>query len=78
MIQLVNGQLSITPDWSTAPQWAQWWGVDSCGCAWWYEAEPKEPQPLWRIFPDYTIRFTPEQQIALATFDWQATLQQRK
>jgi hypothetical protein len=29
-----------TPDWATAPEWAQWWAVDSKGWAYWYAKEP--------------------------------------
>lgn len=28
------------PDWDTAPEWAQWWAVDSDGRGYWYEARP--------------------------------------
>lgn len=29
------------PDWSQAPEWAQWWAVDASGIAGWYEQEPE-------------------------------------
>lgn len=28
------------PDWSQAPEWAQWWAVDPTGWACWYQEEP--------------------------------------
>jgi hypothetical protein len=30
----------IKPDWSTAPEWAEWWAVDENGCAYWYSEKP--------------------------------------
>lgn len=30
----------IKPDWNTAPWWAQWLAMDSCGKWYWYEFEP--------------------------------------
>jgi hypothetical protein len=28
------------PDWSEAPQWAQWWAVDPDSIAYWFETKP--------------------------------------
>lgn len=28
---------TIEPDWSKAPEWANWWAMDEDGTAWWYE-----------------------------------------
>jgi len=30
----------IKPDWSTAPEWAQYWAIDNDGRAYWYEHKP--------------------------------------
>ena len=30
----------VQPDWSGAPDWAQWWAADSDGYAYWYRDEP--------------------------------------
>lgn len=39
------------PDWSQAPDWAQWWAVDSCGHPFWFENKPyfrrQEPSCVW-------------------------------
>lgn len=29
------------PDWTNAPEWAQWWAVDANGMAWWYATQPE-------------------------------------
>ena len=29
------------PDWTQAPDWAQWWAVDADGMAWWYATQPE-------------------------------------
>lgn len=31
----------VQPDWSSAPEWAEWWAVDCGGGAGWYESEPE-------------------------------------
>ena len=28
------------PDWSRAPEWAQWWAVDEDGSAYWFDSMP--------------------------------------
>jgi len=28
------------PDWSEAPEWAEWWAVDAWGCANWFQQKP--------------------------------------
>ncbi len=37
-----------TPDWTTAPEWAQWWAVDESGFAYWYEDMPVCNSGTWR------------------------------
>lgn len=34
-------------DWSEAPDWAQWWAVDSAGSAFWYENKPSVYDLMW-------------------------------
>jgi hypothetical protein len=36
-----------TPDWATAPEWAQWWAANPNGCAWWYEQQPWKGMNWW-------------------------------
>ena len=38
---------SIEPDWSEAPEWAQYWAVDEDGSAWWYAEEPSRLAACW-------------------------------
>ena len=28
------------PDWSQAPEWAQWYAIDRDGQRWWFDIEP--------------------------------------
>jgi hypothetical protein len=35
------------PDWSLAPDWAQWWALDDHKRAWWYENEPAADTSDW-------------------------------
>lgn len=43
VLESQNKQLSLTsPDWSNAPEWANWWAVDSIGGeGWFFENEPR-------------------------------------
>lgn len=36
------------PDWSQAPDWANWWAVDADGDAFWYESEPRQGKDHWQ------------------------------
>jgi len=31
---------NIQPDWTEAPDWAQWWAIDDDGYAYWYRDQP--------------------------------------
>jgi hypothetical protein len=42
----------VLPDWSQAPEWAQWWAVDSDGEAYWYEEEPRATTACFDIVGD--------------------------
>lgn len=35
------------PDWSHAPEWAQWWAVDSSCMAYWYQTQPTMVPGMW-------------------------------
>ena len=37
----------LQPDWTTAPDWAQWWAMDEIGLAWWYEQKPECCRATW-------------------------------
>lgn len=30
----------MKPDWSKAPDWAQWWACDECGVSYWFSKKP--------------------------------------
>lgn len=38
---------TMTPDWETAPEWAEWWAVDEDGAAYWYDVEPRMVKSMW-------------------------------
>lgn len=40
--QLRSGKQYTEPDWSKAPEWARWWGQDTCGSQRWFAEEPEE------------------------------------
>lgn len=35
------------PDWSSAPDWAQFWAVDADGMCYWYAQEPHPQEKVW-------------------------------
>ena len=35
------------PDWSSAPEWAQWWAVDADGAPYWFECKPISGDAKW-------------------------------
>src|SRR5690606_11978933 len=41
-------QVLFSPDWDEAPDWAQWWAVQSRGYALWFEEKPAPRYGAWR------------------------------
>lgn len=39
--QMVAAYDALAPDWSKAPEWAQWCAIDANGSAAWYKQQPK-------------------------------------
>jgi hypothetical protein len=61
------------PDWSQAPEWAQWWAVDPDGSAYWFEEEPVVTDECWD-----NVHFQYEMVDGLSVVDnWQETKVQR-
>lgn len=38
---------ALAPDWSAAPEWAQWYAIDADGCRAWYEPKPQAMGFQW-------------------------------
>ena len=38
---------AIEPDWSEAPDWAQYWAMDADGFQWWYAEKPSRLATCW-------------------------------
>lgn len=67
------------PDWSQAPDWAQWWAVDADGTAVWYEAEPFVSDPFmwdWNYTPHTQNKIDKILHIPIG-IDWRTTLRRR-
>jgi hypothetical protein len=47
-----------TPDWSTAPDWAQWHAVDEDGRAFWFERQPRAMSSQWDDMGGLWVRHT--------------------
>lgn len=64
------------PDWSTAPEWAQWWAVDTDGVACWYVSEPNINGAVWA--PTDDLWHLTQGLVALPIgVDWRTTLRKR-
>jgi hypothetical protein len=63
------------PDWSKAPEWAQWWAVDSNGEAYYYEVEPGLAAATWAVAS--MERFVSAGKVELHGRNWRLTAQQR-
>lgn len=65
----------MAPDWTQAPEWAQWWAVDNDGSAYWFEVEPFDIGVSW--WETYDGRFTLADRIDYINIAWRSTLTQR-
>lgn len=63
---------TIEPDWTTAPQWANYWAVDTDGYSWWYENKPHYDDSFW-----YDIGSKEEDTLYYSVTDWKSTLRKR-
>ena len=65
-------------DWNQAPEWANWWAMDSNGICYWYMTEPR----LTETFPNEWIGGAYPTDIQAPSFnyqgDWRDSLQERK
>lgn len=62
-------------DWSKAPTWAKWWGLDHDGVATWFEKKPDAFGGRWCIW--HKVRHGPAGNINRRVADWQGSLEQR-
>lgn len=66
------------PDWSQAPEWANWWAMDSNGICYWYMTKPR----LAETFPNEWISGGGPMDIQAPSFNyqgyWKDSLQERK
>lgn len=67
-------QLTTDPDWSEAPEWAQWFAIDEDGEGFWSDYLPTRSRDYWMPVPT-------ESKCSFAgTFDasnWEDSIQQR-
>lgn len=45
----IKPSLEWQPDWSQAPEWANWWAMDDCDYFWWYEKSPEMKNGGWCV-----------------------------
>jgi hypothetical protein len=59
----------MQPDWSEAPEWAQWWAMDEDREAYWFKAKPESGATVWHSDELYQYDSTLP--------DWEDSLTQR-
>jgi hypothetical protein len=63
----------MKPDWSTAPEWANYLAQDKFGDWYWYENKP-EARPLsWMVIPHFALASTGKGSVP----NWRDTLEER-
>lgn len=70
------------PDWSEAPEWAQWYSVDSNGSAYWRSLEPNLRYSTFWASPDGTQELPMCESVntdsfPMANINWKETLRKR-
>ena len=75
---------NVQPDWTEAPDWAQWWAVDNDGYAYWYRDEPtynaKYGGWLRTLGDEPDVSFDhcwPPEEFDNRDIDWSLTLRRR-
>lgn len=66
---------TVTPDWSQAPEWAEWWAVDADGQVLWLTKQPFILGAGWAN-PGGVTRRAESINLPLGV-DWRTTLQRR-
>lgn len=66
----------IKPDWSKAPEWAEWWAVDWIGMSYFYKNKPVliEGEQAWTA---ENIEFVDDELYGGYVENWKETLTQR-
>lgn len=74
-----QAKAELFPDWSEAPQWANWWAVDGDGSSYWYANKPYLDKgsklKLW--FTDGGFEASVDFPLRSHGTDWQETLCKR-
>jgi len=68
------------PDWSTAPEWAQWWAVDADGTIGWYRDAPiaHDETLMWTNSVHRIVGWVSAGRCTLSgDTNWRTTLQRR-
>lgn len=64
------------PDWTQAPEWAQWWAVQASGFAKWYQDKPAIEWGDWRVPWNMFTQSAGDANLPLGS-DWRMTLRRR-
>lgn len=73
----MRSEAALLPDWSAAPDWAQWWMADDQGVTFWSEAKPELGSVSWQVDGESADRITNAAPVPPADLDWRTTLRKR-
>jgi len=62
-----------TPDWATAPEWANYVAMDRDGKWYWYEFEPYAETNIWNVNVEHAGKY----EMVDLYCNWQESLQKR-
>lgn len=65
------------PDWSKAPEWANYHAVDQNGDTYWYENKPSAFDEVWNLWNFGKVKVKVEFDTATTNNNWRDTLQEK-
>jgi hypothetical protein len=74
---LVTVQRAVQPNWEDAPEWAEWYAVDSTGSGFWYPDEPVLDVEAGVWENDHPFIALDESSVEQPTPEWQTMKWQR-
>ena len=65
------------PNWTEAPDWAQYFAIDEAGYAYWWREEPKLSYNRWSGDGSMRSQIVRLSRVDMKNIDWKETLRKR-
>ena len=65
------------PNWTQAPEWAQWFAIDSDGYAYWWMVDPKPSRNRWSGDGSIRSQIASLLRVDMTNIEWKETLRKR-